>query len=164
MTKLTKNPQVQGKRAIDNARTNAIISIGRQKGHSDEKIVEEVFSDMSQEDWNLLGKQIKLFSAINEFYQQLPEKVGHPNEWRAIENYAYIVQGYVDSPQAIEFYKFIESSKTLMDVLNRILQCEEMELWQYLTYVKDVDTDWFLDYLRNTPIMKFTNLRVNRNT
>lgn len=148
-------------KAIDNARTQAIITEGRKKGHTKEEIVEKIFSDLSQEEFEYFGKEIKTFSVMTDLYGLIPDKANNIPTWKALDNYAYIVQGYLEHPCAIEFHNFILESKTVKDVLDRILKCEEMELWQFLYYIKDVEEDWFLNYISNTEILKYQKLLVN---
>lgn len=147
--------------AIDNARTQAIITEGRKKGSTDEEIAKKVFSDLTGEDFQYIDKEAKTILVLASLYNFIPEKAGNIPAWKAIHNYVYVAQGYLEHPCAIEFRNFIMESKTIKDVLDRILKCEEMELWQFLYYIKDLEEDWFLNYISTAEILKFDKLLVN---
>ncbi len=148
-------------KAIDSARTKAIITEGRNKSSTDEEIVEKVFSHLTEEEFWYFTKEVKTFSVLMALYSFIPEKADNISSWKALDNYAYMAQGYVEHPCAIEFRNFIVESKTVKDVLDRLLKWEEMELWQYIYYIKDVEEDWFLNFISSTEILKFDELLIN---
>lgn len=138
-------------RVIDSIKTKIVIDETRKKGASPLQVADAVMKNM---DLEILGKEIKLFAIVREVYTHIPGKP-EMREWRALDNFAFVAQGYLEHPNAIAWFEFFENAKTVMDVLDYVLTKEELRLEEYLSQIPGLDKDWFRQNAQNTPILKF---------
>ena len=141
-------------KAIDNARTNAILTIDKQNNVPIEQTIKKLYT---QKEYDTLCKTIKVFAVMTALYNLISSIDTDVSKWKALDGYAYIVQGYVEHPQALEFSEFLDESKTVKGVLDLILDKEDMTLEQYLEDVPQPKQSKLIETF-DTEILSFLNI------
>lgn len=123
---MTSDPDTAVKKLIDNARTDAIIDEGRAKGRTDEEIANEIFSDMTPEDWTEMDRLYVIMTAFNEFSAQTNER--HTTH-DAMIGYRDLINGRT-TDERFKFEEFLQSfsdSTMLGDALVFFCECCQVD-------------------------------------
>lgn len=116
--------------AIDSARTKALIEVGREEGRSEEEIVRDVFKD--EGGFESLGRSVTIVNLwmwmgeIFGLYAIEKDKKPGENPNRVFYGYLLIMQHYVDEPEAKKVQDLFNSAKTIRDLWNYFLECNDI--------------------------------------
>lgn len=147
------------RRVLSSARTRAVITEAREQGKSPYDTASCVMSDMTDQEWSDLGSMVKFCSVVSDLHRiTQPDSDSLP---QCLNGYAYIVQGYVEHPEALKFDKRFISLVTVGDAIQWYLDGEDMSLGDLKEKFPSTDWNWFNENFQSRPLQQYTGFGLN---